>query len=127
MSNTKRPALNRHSPSSEKKRNEGLDQGLTITVDGTSYTLRQGDMSAMDTMALRRETGFSFRALMVAFEGDPDVDLVAAVVWLSRRTNGGEQMLSYAEVARDIGYDVEIDVAEPEDDAEPGEASDGSS
>lgn len=117
MSNAKRPALQRkHTRTTETKRSSELNEGITIVVDGEDYTVTAGDLSALDTMALRRETGFSFRSLAASLQTDPDVDLVAALVWLARRIDG-EQMLSYAEVARDIGYDAEIDVKE--DDTEP--------
>jgi hypothetical protein len=122
VSNTKRPPLQRqHTRSTEKKRDAALDVGLTIVVDGAEYTVRQGDLTSLDTMALRRETGFSFRSLLVSFQQDPDVDLVAALVWLARRI-AGEQMLSYAEVAQEIGYDVDIDVKDPDEADESPEA-----
>lgn len=119
MSNTKRPALARkHTRASEAKRESELNLGLTITVDGEDYTVRQGDLTSLDVMALRRETGFSFRSLLESFQRDPDVDLVAILVWLARRIDG-EVMLSYAQVATEIGYDVEIDVKGAEADEDP--------
>lgn len=112
MSN--RPKLERkHTRKTEEHRGEALDIGLKIKVDGKTYTVRQGDLTAMDANALRRETGHSFMGLMRAFGTDPDIDLIACVVWLSRRTNG-ERGLSFEEVAEEIGYDVDIDlVGEP--------------
>lgn len=121
MSNAKRPNLVRQSAQAQKKRTEALDEGLTITVDGTAYTVVQGDLTSLDTMALRRETGYSFRRLLEAFRDDPDVDLIAALVWLSRRVQG-ERMLSFAEVADEIGYDVEIDIKTPDGSEEAPEA-----
>lgn len=120
MSNTKRPALERKvTRASESKRNAELDMGLSISVDGKVYTVRQGDLTSLDTMALRRETGYSFMGLLKAFQADPDIDLIAALVWLSRRIDG-EVMLGYGEVAGEIGYDVEIDVAgEAGEEADP--------
>ena len=115
---TARPALQRKTTrSSEKARKDELDLGVSVIVDGTTYTVRQGDLTSMDTMNLRRETGFSFRGLMMAAAKDPDIDIIAALVWLSRRIDG-ELMLSYEDVARDIGYDVDVELAEaaPEDD-----------
>lgn len=110
MTTNTRPAPGRRiSKASEAKRNAALDLGLTISVEGRRYTVRQGDLSSLDTMALRRETGYSFMGLLKAFQTDPDIDLIAALVWLSRRIDG-EIVLTYAEVAADIGYDVEIDV-----------------
>lgn len=122
MTTTTQPESTRpRAPQDYRKKqavDKSLDEGVTIVVDGKDYTVVAGDLSALDTMALRRETGFSFRSLIMSLQSDPDVDLVAALVWLSRRI-GGEQMLSYAEVARDIGYDADIDVKEAEGDPNP--------
>ena len=110
MSNAGRPSLQRaHTRDTEKKRGDENDIGVSIKVDGEVYTVREGDMTSLDTMALRRETGMSFVGLMQAFMSSPDIDLVAGLVWLSRRIEG-EQMLSFAEVATQIGYDVDIEV-----------------
>lgn len=112
------PLARKHTPRTKKKADDAMNVGLTISVDGVEYTVRQGDMSSMDTMALRRETGFSFMGLLRAFQSDPDIDLVAALVWLARRIDG-EALLSYADVASEIGYDVDLDVL-----GEAGEESD---
>ena len=119
MSNAGRPSLQRtHTRDTEKKRDDENDLGLSIQVDGEVYTVREGDLTSHDIMALRRETGQSFVGLMQAFMSSPDIDLVAALVWLSRRI-GGEQMLSYMQVAIDIGYDVDVEIL-----GEPGEEKD---
>ena len=119
MTATRPPLQRKVTRASESKRNAELDMGLSISVDGKVYTVRQGDLTSLDTMALRRETGFSFMGLLKAFQQDPDIDLIAALVWLSRRTDG-EVMLSYGEVAAEIGYDVDIDVVgEAGEEADP--------
>ena len=110
MSNAGRPSLvKQHTRASEAKRDAANDLGIQIKVDGVEYTVREGDLTSLDIMALRRETGQSFVGLMQAFMSSPDIDLIAALVWLSRRIDG-EVMLSYAEVATDIGYDVDVDI-----------------
>lgn len=114
-----RPNLNRKvTRKTEAARDEALNQGLSLTVDGRVYTVRAGDLTGMDAAALRREVGMSFMGLMKAMQADPDVDLIAALMWLSRRIEG-EKLLSYEEVAQEVGYDVEIDLADAE---EPGDA-----
>jgi hypothetical protein len=116
----KRPSHTRKvTKATEKKRIEGLDEGVTLTVDGKSYTVRAGDLTGLDVAALRREVGMSFAGIMTAMGRDPDVDLVAALIWLSRRIDG-ETTLAFDEVAADIGYDLELEVAqaEPEGDSE---------
>lgn len=116
----KRPNLNRKvTTKSEAKREDGLNQGLSISVDGRKYTVRAGDITGLDSAALRRETGMSFMGLMKAMQTDPDVDLIAALMWLSRRIEG-EKLLTYEEVAAEVGYDVDIDLADAEpEDADP--------
>ena len=121
MSTTGRPSTQRkQTRSSETKRKAEQEVGISILVDGTDYTVRHGDLTSLDTMALRRETGMTFIGLMQAFETQPDIDLIAALVWLARRVDG-ERMLAFADVAREIGYDVDIEVvgeAEVESDPE---------
>jgi hypothetical protein len=59
-------------------------------------------------MVLRRETGQSFRGLLKAAREDFDIDLFAALVWLSRRVNG-ERALSFETVAGELDYDSDYD------------------
>ena len=120
MSNTQRPSLApKHTTKTEKKREAEADVGVVISVDGTTYTVREADLTSLDTMALRRETGMSFIGLMQAFGESPDIDLIAALVWLARRSEG-ERMLAYADVAKDINYQSDFDVEPVETpDADP--------
>lgn len=100
------------------KRTEVLDRGITIRVDGEEYTVRDGDLTSLDTMELRRATGMSFVQVTMAMQEAADIDLIAALVWLSRRIDG-ERGLPFSVVAQEIGYDVDIEVvgdAEPETD-----------
>lgn len=102
----KRPNLARKvTPATEKSRNSMLDLGVKITYEGVVYEVRAGDLNALDSQALRRELGLSFMGLITSLSTDPDIDLIAGVVWLGRRT-GGERSLSYAEVAEKMGYDA---------------------
>jgi|RhiMethySRZTD1v2_1073278.scaffolds.fasta_scaffold697804_2 hypothetical protein len=125
MSNTKkapatRPSLNRKvTRSSQAARKKALNEKLAIRVDGTVYTLRVGDMTALDDHALRTQYGMPFEGMVQAMAaGDRALDLMAAIIWMARRTNG-EELLTYAEVAAEIGFDVDIsDVAEDEAKAE---------
>ncbi|HUF98855.1 MAG TPA: hypothetical protein VMM60_12070 [Ilumatobacter sp.] len=122
MSNTKRPSTTRKvTRKTEEKRDEALSQGVSIAYDGKVYTVRAGDLTGLDSAALRRECGYSFAGLLKALTKDPDIDLIAALVWLSRRTDG-EKLLSYDEVAAEIGYDSDIEVVdtEPEDESPEG-------
>jgi len=116
VSNTKRPTLTKRTTrASEQARKAELDAGIAVMVDGVRYQVRMGDLSSMDAANLRRETGFSFRGLMTAAAKDPDIDIVAAIVWLARRLDG-EALLDFETVAREIGYDADVDLADTEDD-----------
>jgi hypothetical protein len=124
MSNTKaaasRPSHTRKVTRSTKAaRKKALNEKLSIRVDGTVYTLRIGDMTALDDHALRTQYGMPFEAMAHAMAtGDRSLDLMAAVIWMARRTNG-EDLLTYAEVAAEIGFDVDIsDVTDDDADEE---------
>ncbi len=83
--------------------------GMRIEVDGQTYTIREADLTPHDVRALRKETGFSFVGLARELQSDPDIDLIAALVWLARRCAG--EVVSYDTVLDEMGYDSEIDVS----------------
>ncbi len=93
---------------------------ITISVDGTIYTMRPSELSAADGAKVRAATGMSLRSILAAAQTDPDLDVIAAVVWLARRQAG--ENVGFAEVAEAIGYDVKIlpvETAAPEDEDSP--------
>lgn len=118
MSNARRPSTQRKSTTkTEANRKAALDQGISIKFDSKTYTVRMGDLSANDTMALRRATGMSFMAILSLPPAQFDIDVIAAIVWLARRVDG-EYGLEYETVATLVGYDSDIDVVDtPEDDS----------
>lgn len=112
MSN--RPKLGKETKEAKAKR-EALAEGVAVMYDGKKYQVTMGDLSSLDIAKLRRETGYSWRGLMMAAQADPDIDVIACIVWLARRI-AGEPLLGYEEIASEIGYDSDIDVVLPEDD-----------
>lgn len=99
---------------------------LIATLREVDYPLTLGDLSALDIGALRQESGFTTRDLLQAMlKGSTDLDMVAVVVWLSRRTHG-EYALPYVAVATDVTFDDFAGVAlkfapnEPVEDDEEG-------
>ena len=114
----KRPTLvKQQTRASKAKQDESMDAGMSITLDGVKYTLRMGDLTALDARALRRETGYSFPQLMMLVASDAsDIDLLAAAIWFARYV-GGEKSLTYEDVAAETGYDVidRIEVGEPDE------------
>jgi hypothetical protein len=83
--------------------------GMQIEFDGQTYIVRQSDMTGQDARALRQEVGMSFQGLLKEMQADPDIDLIAAFIWLARRINGDS--VSYDSILDSIGYDSAIDVS----------------
>lgn len=111
-----RPSITRKTtPKSEKNRKAEVEQGVRIKLNGKIYELRVGDLTALDAQAMRKQVGMSFFGVMNTIQEDPDLDLIAGIVWMSRRVNG-ERTLKYEEVASEISYLTEIeavDASEP--------------
>lgn len=95
------------------------ESGVKVTLDGVDYVVRQGDLNGRLTRELRQQTGCSFQKLITELDTDPDIDSVAALVWLARRIEG--EAVTYDEVAEEVGYDADIDVntVSQEDAGEP--------
>lgn len=104
----------RTTPPKPKAKPPADGDAIAISVDGTVYTVRPADMTALDSQELRRQTGMSLRAVMVAAQDDPDLDVVASLVWLARR-QAGERTLAFAEVAEAITYGTALDTAVPQE------------
>lgn len=96
------PLAPRHTRKTEERADAALEQGICINYDSTPYTVRVGDVSPRLARELRRETGYSFNRLFELLEEDPDVDLIAAFIWLARRVAGEQVTLDEVEAA--IGY-----------------------
>lgn len=79
-----------------------------MVVDGVAYPLAHEDLTTLDIVALRRATGFGLPQLAQAAVSAPDLDVVAAWVWLSRRSHG-EPGLPFEMVALEITYGTQID------------------
>lgn len=104
MSNKPRPSLQRRETrSTAEERRKILDQGLRVTVDGTVYEVRMGDLSGIHAKMLRAELGLSFIGLMEALRKDPDLDLIAGVVWLRKLVDG--HPVPFESIASTLGYD----------------------
>lgn len=105
-----------------RPRQPGTSAALIIRVDDVEYAVRPDEITAMDASTIRRAVGMSFRALMEAAQADPDIDVIAALVWMARR-QAGEPNLDYATVAAEIRYDSAFDLDER--DVGPGEVPAG--
>lgn len=96
---------------------------LTVNLDGEAYVFRPNDTTAKMAGELRRECGMSVNKIMALAADDPDLDVIAAVVFLARRQRG--EKVTYDEVASAITYGSELDTSSTTGDAiEPGEVFD---
>lgn len=78
---------------------------LSLKVDGKlgTYPVRFDEVSAAEIAGLRSAVGYGINQLQKYLAADPDIDVLAALVWLSRRQNG-ETSVTYDEVAEPITY-----------------------
>lgn len=115
MSN--RPSLARkHTRSSEQSRNDALNAGLRITIDGEHYEARLRDVPPSLARELRRESGMGFIELMKEISREPDADLLSAFVWVARRLRGefvafDEVEVTYEQILSD-SFDVDTATGE---------------
>lgn len=105
-----RPRARRENPADRKAQDAALDEGIRITLDGQSYELRVGDITSSLTRELRAKSGMSFNKLMEYLVTDPDSDVIAAAIWVARRTAGEDVAFEDVEVSyRQLlseGFDV---------------------
>jgi hypothetical protein len=107
-----RPSLARvQTRASEKKRNEMLDTGLKITVDGEVFEVRVGDVTPAIAAELRKHTGMGFFKLMSTCAEDPDVDVLSAFEWLARRVRGEDVDFADVELTYEQLLGDDFDVA----------------
>jgi hypothetical protein len=113
MSNTKRPTTARKvTRTTEESRQEALNQGLRITIEGEVYEVRVGDLGKHLAAELRSQIGCGPMQLIRTCAVDPDIDLLSAFVWLARRIKGemvafDEVEVTYAQLLSD-GFDVTV-------------------
>lgn len=120
MTTTPRPSLARkHTPASEAKRKAALEEGVKITHDGEAYVVKTGDITAQVARRFRREVGTSFRGVVEELQKDPDIDSVAAIVWMARMIRGEDITLDDVAMNYDDLDSIEVDEAGPEDEADP--------
>ena len=109
---------------SEEKRDEALDQGLRLTIDGRVYEARVGDVTPEISRELRRGTDMGFLQLLDTLANRPDVDVISAFVWVARRIQGeyldlDQVSISYKQFLSD-GFDIALPGAESADNSPEG-------
>lgn len=117
MSNTRTTSPARKvTRKTEEKRDSANDSGLTITVGGESYTVHFGDVTPQIARQLRAETGLGFMALLAEISKAPEVDVVAAFIWVAKLVNGERVPLKSIDVAYEDIFDDDFDVADADAD-----------
>lgn len=81
---------------------------ITVIVDGVRHTLYPDLITGADAAAVREQCGYSVRKLVTLAQDDPDIDILAKLVWIARCQAGDRCDL--AEVAAAISYRSDIDV-----------------
>ncbi|WP_332645108.1 hypothetical protein [Aeromicrobium sp.] len=115
MSNTQRPSLaKKQTPASEAKRKQELDQSFAIRVDGVDYVLTPSELTGVQEMEIRRQTGYSVTTLIREITLNPGVDLIGIFKWACNLSQGKPadlleslESVSYASDVDVIGEDVE--------------------
>lgn len=125
MSNTRPAAARKQTARTRAKMDDELNTGVSLTLDGKTYTVRPGDLSARIERELRREFGGSFDALRTELGRDPGLDSFATFVWLARRIDGEDVTLDDVEVSYrqflDDGFSIEV-VGKPDEEHDSPEA-----
>lgn len=93
---------------------------LKITMNGQVDEIRFNDFTGLDARAFRQQVGVS---LVDAFMGNPDVDILAGLVWLHRRKT--KPRLSYEDVAGEFTYNDLIESRQLAEDTPEAEDGDG--
>ena len=91
---------------------------LSIAVDGDVHVFTPSALTAAQVGQCRRQTGRTVRALLDEMQTDPDIDTIAAFVWLAKLQRGDDA--TYADVVDSIGYGTDLEA-----EAETGEPDDG--
>lgn len=96
------------------------EQIINIRIEDVRYTLRPARLTPLDARECRTQVGRSFAGILKEAQDDPDIDTIAAIVWLARR-QAGERKLSYVDVAKQITYESTIETDEVEPSTDDGE------
>lgn len=116
----KRPPLQRtHTRKTEAARQAALEEGVKISYDGEDYVVKVGDVTSQIARRFRREVGISFQKVIEELSSDPDIDSIAALVWLARLLRGDETSLDDVAISYSDLDEIEVSEAAPEDESDP--------
>lgn len=102
----------------QKKTGDNI--AMTITVDGEDYHFDTSDITSAIDRELYLQSRLTMAGVFNAMDaGNVSPFLIAALVFLSRRTAGDK--VTYAQVEEAIGFDSELDVTIHDDGDEVGD------
>lgn len=110
---TTRPSLDRKvTPRTKASREAELAKGLRIKLDGKWYEVTIGKLDSKLARELRTHIGIGPMQLIAQCATSPDIDLLAAFVWLSRRSDGDvvafdEVVVTYNQMLGE-GFDMDL-------------------
>lgn len=111
-----RPSAARKVTRRTEERREGfLESGLRITIEGEAFELRLGDVTPAVALELRRKVGFGFHTLTQVLATDPDIDVLSAFVWVSRRCRGEDVSFEDVQVTYEQMLNDGFSIDQPND------------
>lgn len=119
MSNAQRPSLaKKHTPKSEKAREDALNENFSLRVDDEVYTIVPADITGLAEMKIRRETGMSVMEIINKMQTAPGMDLIGCFMYACEISRGREadlekilgsvSLASEFDVVDSNGEDVEV-------------------
>lgn len=114
-----RPSTTRkHTRASEDKRTTELDESFGVRIDGKDFVLTPADITGVQEMRIRRETGYSVATLLHALQTSPGVDLIGIFVWIVEWT-GNHSDATLEEVLGRYSYGSDVDIVGDTNASEP--------
>lgn len=88
-----------------------LDQTVEIAIDGAVYKLTPADLTGLQEMRIRRETGMSVIEIIQGLQEHPGIDYLGMFMWACRLSAGEEDATLEASL-KGISYGSEVVIKE---------------
>lgn len=102
--------------STERAQEEQDKRGLCIHIDGADHTVVFSDVTPQVARQVRSVTGMGFMQIVAGIAASPDVDLIAAFLWVEKLLAGEKVTLQSIDVDYDAVFADDFDISDPEDD-----------
>lgn len=116
VTNIPPPGLDRkRTPRDEKRREDALDESMTIRIDDEPYTLVPADITGLVEMRVRRETarilggrGMSVVEIMQEMQAHPGMDLIGCFMYACEIAAGRDADLEKILGSVSLGSDFDV-------------------